>query len=34
VLQAKKLTPIPYPTAVLTFGLVVEAIKEFGGASI
>ncbi len=32
VLQAKVHTPTPYPFAVFTFGLIVESIKEFGGA--
>jgi hypothetical protein len=26
-------TPIPYPLVFFTFGLTVESIKEFGGAS-
>jgi len=33
VLQAKKHTPIFRPFVAFTFGLVVEYIKEFGGAS-
>jgi hypothetical protein len=34
VLQAKERTQTPFPSDVFTFGLVVESIKEFGGASI
>jgi hypothetical protein len=34
VLRAKKHTPTSYPFVVFTFGLIVEFIKEFGGASI
>jgi hypothetical protein len=33
MLRAKKRTPIPYPSNVLTFGLTIKSIKEFGGAS-
>ncbi len=33
MLQAKEHTPTFYPSIVFTFGLVVESIKEFGGAS-
>jgi hypothetical protein len=33
VLRARECTPTPYPFVVFTFGLVVESIKEFGGAS-
>ncbi len=34
VLQAKERTPIPYPSAIFTFRLIVESIKEFGGVSL
>jgi hypothetical protein len=33
VLWARERTPTPYPSDIFTFGLVVESIKEFGGAS-
>jgi hypothetical protein len=33
VLQAKERAPTLYPSDVFTFGLIVESIKEFGGAS-
>jgi hypothetical protein len=33
MLRAKECTPIFFPSFVFTFGLVVESIKEFGGAS-
>jgi hypothetical protein len=33
MLQAKERAPTPCPFAVFTFGLAVESIKEFGGAS-
>jgi hypothetical protein len=33
MLQAKKHAPTPSPSIVFTFGLVVESIKELGGAS-
>jgi hypothetical protein len=33
VLQTKELTPTHYPLIVFTFGLIVEFIKEFEGAS-
>lgn len=29
VLQARAHTPIPYPSTIFTFGLVIEFIKEF-----
>jgi len=34
VLQTKEHTPTPYPSVVFTFGLTLESIKEFGGASL
>jgi hypothetical protein len=34
VLRAKECTPTPYSFIVFIFGLVVESIKEFGGALI
>jgi hypothetical protein len=34
VLRIKECTPTSYPSVVFTFGLIVESIKEFGGASI
>jgi len=34
VLRIREHTPIPYPFVVFTFGLAVESIKEFGGASL
>jgi len=34
MLRAREHTLIPYPSIVFTFGLVVEFIKEFGGASL
>jgi hypothetical protein len=34
VLRAKERAPTPYPSNVFTFGLVVESIHEFGGASM
>jgi len=34
VLRVKEHTPTPYPSTIFTFELVVESIKEFGGASI
>jgi hypothetical protein len=34
VLRAKERILIPYPSTVLTFRLLVESTKEFGGASI
>jgi hypothetical protein len=33
VLQVKERAPTPFPSVVFTFGLVVESIKEFRGAS-
>jgi hypothetical protein len=33
VLWTKEHTPIPSPSVVFTFGLIVESIKELGGAS-
>jgi hypothetical protein len=33
VLRVKELAPTPSPSVVFTFGLVVESIKELGGAS-
>ncbi len=33
MLRAKEYTPTPYPFIVFTFGLAIESIKEFGGAS-
>jgi hypothetical protein len=33
MLQARELAPTP-PFVVFTFGLIVESIKELGGASI
>jgi hypothetical protein len=32
VFQAREHTPTPYPSAIFTFGLKVESIKEFEGA--
>jgi hypothetical protein len=32
VLRAKKLTPIPYPSIIFTFGFAMESTKEFRGA--
>jgi len=34
MLQAREHAPTIYPSAIFTFGLIVESIKEFGGASI
>jgi hypothetical protein len=34
MLQAKECAPIPSPFVVFTFGLIVESIKELGGASM
>jgi hypothetical protein len=34
MLRARECAPIPYLFVVFTFGLVVESIKEFGGASL
>jgi hypothetical protein len=34
MLQDKKHAPIPSPSNVFTFGLTIESIKEFRGASI
>ncbi len=34
VLQVKERTQTHFPSIVFTFGLVVESIKELGGASI
>jgi hypothetical protein len=34
VLRTRERTPTPYPFVVFTFGLAVESIKEFGGASL
>jgi hypothetical protein len=34
VLRVKERTPIPYPSVVVTFGLIVKSIKEFKGASL
>jgi hypothetical protein len=34
MLQAKEHAPTSYLSALFTFGLIVESIKEFGGASI
>jgi len=33
VLRAREHAPIPSPFVVFTFGLIVESIKELGGAS-
>jgi hypothetical protein len=33
MLQAKEHTPTPSPSVVFTFGIIVESIKELGGAS-
>jgi hypothetical protein len=33
VLQARERGPTPSPSNVFTFGLTIESIKEFGGAS-
>jgi hypothetical protein len=33
MLRARERTRTPYPSIVFTFGLVVESIKKFGGAS-
>jgi len=32
VLRAKKRAPTPSPFVVFTFGLIIESIKELGGA--
>jgi len=34
MLQARERTLILFPSIVFTFGLVVEFIKEFGGAAL
>jgi hypothetical protein len=34
VLQAREHASTPYPFVIFTFGLTVESIKEFGGASM
>jgi hypothetical protein len=34
VLGAKKCTPTPFLFVVFILGLVIESIKEFGGASL
>jgi len=34
MLRAKERTPAPYPFVAFTFGLAVEFIKKFGGASM
>jgi hypothetical protein len=34
MLRAKKYAPIPSPSIIFTFGLVVESIKELEGVSI
>jgi len=34
VLRANEHAPTPSPSIVFTFGLVVESIKELGGASL
>jgi hypothetical protein len=34
VLQFKECAPIPSPSIIFTFGLEVESIKEFKGASL
>jgi hypothetical protein len=34
VLQTNERTPTIFPSNVFTFGLAVESIKEFGGASM
>jgi len=34
VLRTREHTPTSYPSTIFTFGLIVESIKEFGGASI
>jgi len=34
MLQAKECAPTPSPFVVFTFGLIVESIKELGGASM
>jgi hypothetical protein len=33
MLWAKEGTPILYPSIIFTFGVAIESIKEFGGAS-
>jgi len=33
ILRAKERAPTPYPLVVFTFGLVIESIKKFKGAS-
>jgi hypothetical protein len=33
VLQAKERAPTPSPSAIVTFGLAIESIKELRGAS-
>jgi len=33
MLQAREHTPTPSPSVVFTFGIIVESIKELGGAS-
>ncbi len=33
MLQARERNPTPSPSTIFTFGLTVESIKEFGGAS-
>jgi hypothetical protein len=33
MLRDRERTLIPYPSIVFTFGLAVESVKEFGGAS-
>jgi hypothetical protein len=33
VLRARERTPTPFPFVVFTFGLIIESIKELGGAS-
>jgi hypothetical protein len=34
MLRTKELTPTPCPSIIFTFGLAVESIQEFGGASL
>jgi len=34
VLQIRKRTPTVFPSIVFTFGLEIESIKEFGGATV
>jgi hypothetical protein len=34
MLQARERAPIPFPSAVFTFGLAIESIEKLGGASV